>query len=123
MVALVDRDPIAIRIGHRERPPEWAVERLLKDRHAGGLDPVVERLGVAGSPPELDRRALACWHRRARRSDRRDRERRPADERDGIRSELERVADRAEVHLVPGRRNLGVRDGDRDEPRAGGDRG
>ena len=46
LIAFVDRDAVAVRIGHHEGPAERSVERLLEDRNALGHDHLVQRLRV-----------------------------------------------------------------------------
>ena len=49
---------IPVRIGHREGPSEWPVEWLDEDRDPVRARLLVERLGVARPPPQLDARGL-----------------------------------------------------------------
>src|SRR5689334_6841538 len=58
LVLLVHGDAVAIRIGHREGPPERAVERLGQDGHAIGPGLLEDGLGIRGPPPQLDRAGL-----------------------------------------------------------------
>jgi hypothetical protein len=58
LILLVDRDPIAVRVGHREGSAERAVVGFLEDRESVRHDLFVERGRIAGPPPELDRRRV-----------------------------------------------------------------
>ena len=58
LILLVDGDPIAVGIRHREGSPEWPIERLGEDRDAIGHHLLEQGLGIAGPPPELDARRV-----------------------------------------------------------------
>ena len=52
LIFLIDGDPIAIGIGHREGPPEWPVKWLGEDRYPIRRHLLKECLSVAGPPPQ-----------------------------------------------------------------------
>src|SRR5947207_1089494 len=115
LVLLVDGDAVAIRIGHGEGSSERAVERLGNDANAGCDHSLIQRLRVACPPPELDARGFGRWTGLPWSTGRRERERRPAHECDGVGAEVERVANGAEVLFVERGGPVRVGDSDRDE--------